>query len=113
MDLVGNHSILSMILNSMLGTRHLKLDPVAQLCWSFLSDLTPRAPVEVPLQGKWGRRLSPLHREVWSRLGCGNLLPYPIARLKYRKLMLSLIKLKRMNMLACYRHTHPVLFLVR
>lgn len=40
MDLVANHSILSIILNSTLGTRHLKLDPAAQLCQSLFSDPT-------------------------------------------------------------------------
>lgn len=59
MDLVGNHNILSMFLNSTLGTRHLKLDPVAQLCQSLFLDLTSQgsawAPVEVPLPGEEGK----------------------------------------------------------
>lgn len=33
------------------------------------------APAEVPLQGEGGKRISPFHREAWSHLGCGNLLP--------------------------------------
>lgn len=115
--LCKNHSILSIILNSTLGTRHLRLDPAAQLCLSLFLDLTPRGSsqhqVKFLSQGKWGRRINLLHKEVWSYLGYGNLLPYLSARLKCRKLILSLIKLKRMNVLAGFHHIGPVLFLAR
>lgn len=88
-DFVKNHSILSIILDSTLGRVHLRLDPVAQLCLSLFLDLTPRGSsqhqVKFLSQGKWGRRISLLHKEVWSYLGYGNLLPYLRARLKCRK----------------------------
>lgn len=51
--------------------------------------------VDIPVPGEVGKENLSLHREAWSYVSSGNLLPYLRTRQKYKKSILSLIKRKR------------------
>lgn len=116
MDSIGNHTILSVILNSTQGARHLKLNPTALLCQSFLGSYPLGkgvVPAEVPLPGKVRKKdQSSSQRNLVPPGGVWKTLAIPQSKAEVQDInIISLITAK--GEYACwFHHICPVLFLV-